>query len=405
MNDSNGRHTHFVSGIDRDQIQVGPPPHIDETEITVMAMEKQMRTLLDAYGVELPISLSDLGEKDIQLDFLVDGILAAGQSGIIAGASKTLKTSLAVDLSMSLAFGLDFLGAYPVTKPRRVLMFTIESGEYMIKDTCLRVAKAKSISKAEWADQIHFHCDWAPTAGNSEHIDILRLMIRDTEADVVILDPTYLMIDGDNMANIQKQGTELRNLADAVLTEGATPLLVDHIKLTSGNAKEHRPLELGDLSGAGKAAVFRQWVLVSRRERFVAGSDNHRLWMTTGGSHGFHSETALDINEARDVIGSRNWGVETIDAAEAAREVAEKKKEAAEAKKQETRERHVAELWEAYVKASPDGLTDRKAKSMTSLNSPNFQAAKAALINRSRIEETVYLAKNKQQYEAYRCTQ
>ena len=143
MNDSNGRHTHFVNAIDRDQIQVGPPPHIDETEITLMAMEKQMRTLLDAYGAELPISLSGLGEKDIQLDFLVDGILAVGQSGIIAGASKTLKTSLAVDLSMSLAFGLDFLGTYPVTKPRRVLMFTIESGEYMIKDTCLRVAKAK----------------------------------------------------------------------------------------------------------------------------------------------------------------------------------------------------------------------------------------------------------------------
>ena len=294
---------------DNGTIRVEPPPHIDQTEVTIMAQEAEMRRLLDAYGVQMPISLADLNGKDIQLDFLIEGLLVAGQSAVIAGASKTLKTSLAVDLSMSLAFGLDFLGIHPVAKRRRVLMFTVESGEYMIQDTCRRIAKAKGIDWSEFSDQIHFQCNWAPTAGHSEHIDILKMMIRHTGADVVILDPTYLMIDGDNMANIQKQGTELRNLADAVLSEGGTPIMVDHIKLSSGNAKDFKPLGLGDLCGAGKSAVFRQWMLISRREAFVPGTTEHKLWMTTGGSHGFHSQLALDIDETRDVFGDRDWGV------------------------------------------------------------------------------------------------
>ena len=54
-------------------------------------------------------------------------MLVKGQPCIIGGRSKAMKTSIAVDLAISLGSGEKFLGKYDVPKTIRVAFWTGES--------------------------------------------------------------------------------------------------------------------------------------------------------------------------------------------------------------------------------------------------------------------------------------
>jgi len=124
------------------------------------------------------------------------------------------------------------------------------------------------------------------------------------KADVVVIDPLYQAID-DQQASMILNGQQLADLCNYVLDSGATPICCDHAKRSSENVKMREPLELHDISGAGKAEYFRQWLLVSRREKF-APEENlkpHKLWLSIGGSEGHSSQWALDVNERFNDVG------------------------------------------------------------------------------------------------------
>ena len=116
---------------------------------------------------------------------------------------------------------------------------------------------------------------------------------------------------------------------------GATPILVDHAKRSSTNAREFEPLELEDISGAGKAECFRQWMLVSRRSKFMADPGlphHHDLWLTMGGSAGHASTWGLDITEQIHSNRSRDYTVDTLPRSEVLYARHERRKEASKSK-------------------------------------------------------------------------
>jgi len=78
--------------------------------------------------------------------YLIPGVLAAGQLGGIFGAFKTLKTSLAADLLISLASGTPFLGRFPVSQPGRVLFLSGESGLPPLKSMARRICAERGLS-------------------------------------------------------------------------------------------------------------------------------------------------------------------------------------------------------------------------------------------------------------------
>ena len=55
-------------------------------------------------------------EANYDLEYLIDGVLVAGQPCILAGGKKALKTSLLIDLGISLAMGGCFLGRLKVNR-------------------------------------------------------------------------------------------------------------------------------------------------------------------------------------------------------------------------------------------------------------------------------------------------
>lgn len=66
------------------------------------------------------ISSEQFNQADCQLEWLVENVLVRDQPGVIGGPPKSLKTSLAIDLAISIGSGKPFLGVFKVPKRCRV---------------------------------------------------------------------------------------------------------------------------------------------------------------------------------------------------------------------------------------------------------------------------------------------
>src|SRR5262249_52195051 len=128
-----------------------------------------------------------------------------------------------------------------------------------------------------------------------------------------------------------QMGPLFMGIAQTCLAVNCTPVLAHHFRLT--RADPYGEPQLEDLAYAGVQEFARQWLLVSRRERYEVGTGSHKLWLSAGGSSGHSGLWALDIEEGviDDDFRGRSWDVQLTPATDA-RQSASRLKE--EAKKQ-----------------------------------------------------------------------
>lgn len=262
------------------------------------------------YDLELCTN-ADLFADTTEIKYLVNNVIAEGQPLILGGAGKTLKTSLAVDLAVSLASGEPFLGQFAVDRPSPVLFISAESGKPVLRDVMRACCWAKNVDPCDLP--IH----WSFRRPNLADLGQLGAVLEAIEAHaprLVILDPTYLLLmggDTDRTKNLFAMGAVLGALTDTICASGATLMLLHHVnKGTARNKKE--TIGLADLAYAGFAEWARQWILVSRWEEYVPGSGQHALHLTVGGSAGHSGAWVARINEGRptDPLIGRLWSVE-----------------------------------------------------------------------------------------------
>lgn len=261
------------------------------------------------------IGASELAHTDYTPEWLVEGVLVARQPCLIGAPKKGMKTSMAIDLGVSIASGLHFLGEFAVPKPVTTIIISGESGGSAIQSTTQRVCHSKGIRVADLEGRYYVGFE-LPRLSDDEDLKELAELIQEVNAGVVIIDPLYLCLASGSsngrqidMANLFQVGPLLLAVAKTCLDAGATPILIHHNKLTGGDP-DGKP-ELGNLAFAGIQEFARQWVLLARRSRFVPGSGKHELWLTVGGSIGHSGEWAVDVHEGtmeRDFSG-RTWEV------------------------------------------------------------------------------------------------
>src|SRR5580700_10347776 len=142
--------------------------------------------------------------------YLIPGILAAGQPGGIYGGFKTLKTSLAADLLISLASGTPFLGRFPVAKPGRVVFLSGEAG-------------------LESLENFHLSPD-LPRLDRPVDVMALRELIEIEQPICLVIDPISLAMGDSNSRNPFAVGALLRELVELCDTTGCAILVVHHAK-------------------------------------------------------------------------------------------------------------------------------------------------------------------------------
>ena len=260
------------------------------------------------------INSTQFAAMKFETKWLVDFTLKAGQPCIMAGPSKTLKTSLLVEAGISLATGHDFLGEREVAKCN-VAIVSAESGEETLQETANRVCASKEVDFSSLGKSLF----WAfrpPQIDEPSHIQSLEAFIRTNSIDVLAIDPAYLSMGiGNDAANQFVVGAVLQNLTELQTSTGVTPILCAHTNkgITSG-----RELSLPDIAYAGFGQWARQWWLLNRRKEYNAESPgNHELYFTYGGSAGHSGSWAIDIEEGR-IQDGRQWDYTVTSAAEAA---------------------------------------------------------------------------------------
>src|SRR5262249_25955249 len=86
---------------------------------------------------------AQLDGDESELAYIVAGIMPGGQPGISAGPPKTLKTSILLDLGLSIALGEPFLGQHRINRAATVAIMSGESGRSTLRDTARVIARAK----------------------------------------------------------------------------------------------------------------------------------------------------------------------------------------------------------------------------------------------------------------------
>jgi replicative DNA helicase len=213
--------------------------------------------------------------------WLIEDILVQGQPGVIGGAKKTLKTSLSIDMAISLGTGHPFLGRFKVPKRLPVAVMSGESGPATVQETARRICRQKNVRLQDCLVLWSFRL---PRFDSATDLAELKAYLQAQQVKLVIIDPLYLcgLGQGGSASNLYEVGPLLRRVGQSCLAAGATPVYLHHTTKAAASKKE--PLDLDDLAFAGIGEYARQWLLVSRREPFEPGAGVHNLHLSVGGS-------------------------------------------------------------------------------------------------------------------------
>lgn len=323
------------------------------------------------------ITSRELFETNVEVEYLIPGILVRNQPGGIFGAKKTLKTTLAIELAISLGTGGRFLDRFQVARPVRVAIMSGESGIATIKETAIRQALSKGWRLADlgnvfWAFEL-------PTIGQADQLADLRRFIERCRLEVLIIDPTYLCMPiGDFASNLFAVGALLQALTKLGQDTGCTILLCHHTR--KGSNRPNSPPELDDIAWAGFPEWVRQWVLIGRRKPYKPfPGGKHDLWLSVGGSAGHSGIWQLDVEEGtQSDQGGRRWQVNVSSPDEKAASTSD---EAPAATGCDTRNERLLTI----LKQNPSGVTKTELRGSLAMSGGKLNSILKELIDEGKV--------------------
>ena len=348
------------------------------------------------------ITAAELDAGFYELEYHLAGCMSVGQPLILAGPKKALKTSIMLDAFISIASGKPFLGKIEVTKPGRVAVMSGESGLATLQESCRRISRSKGLRFGDLAGFI-ISPD-LPQIAKPDHLEALRQFLIADEITAVGIDPAYLAMPGDDPANMFKMGDYLRGVAQVCTDCGVTLALAHHTK--KNLTEPFQPLELDAIAWSGFGEFARQWQLVNRREPYIPGSGEHRLWFSVGGSAGHSALWALDVSEGEyDGVTPRVWEVSLTTAGNA--------RESAKQEQSERREHNRKVKWKAAVDECKEAIanalmlvpdhceTKRMIESRSGKSGKALDEALAVLLRSGRMKEAKVKRGNSHEYDGF----
>jgi hypothetical protein len=335
-----------------------------------------------------------------QREYIVERILSGGQPCIMGGKSKTLKTTLATDLALSIGSGSKFLGEFQTIK-KRVAMLSGESGDYTLQESAIRIAYSRGINGS--GAEVFWGFD-LPCLGSPEGLAATELMLAENQIQVLIVDPAYLSLMGQatkglNAANLFDIGPLLLQLAAMCKANSTTLILVHHCRKNSPEDKYSKPT-LEELSMAGFGEFARQWILLGRREAYQSDGE-HRLWMEVGGSAGHCGSWAVDVSEGvPDGVVARGYEV-TIKTARDETEDRKQRTEKNKAAEQEDRNKKARHDLVEVIRQFPNGETGRTIEDEAGINHAKFKTLIKQLKSQHLIQKCE-VTKNNKKYDGWK---
>ena len=323
------------------------------------------------------LTLADVLARQVTADYVVPGLLAADCPGVVGGLFKSLKTSFALDLFISIGTGTPCLGFFPVNRLASATYFCGEGGLAFVCDVCKRICRAKGIDGADAKLNL---VPWIPTLDTSQHLTVLADVLRKTAPEFVFIDPLYVALGeaSREASNVYVMGQRMQALLRACEPTHTTPILVHHFKK---NRDENSPASLADLSQAGLAEFAGQWCLLSRQSAYdPERPGSHDLWLTLGSRLGHSARWSVQVEEGRqDSPGGRYWQTQVASPEDARDKVQQQREQERSDRAHQRIETDRAAIVRAMSKY-PEGETGKVIRAAAGLSGTRFSAALADLI-------------------------
>lgn len=160
-------------------------------------------------GLRVETFTDVMATRDAYPGWLVEGFWLQRSHGAIAGEPKSFKSTLATDLAVAVASGRPFLGRYPVLHQGPVVYVQNENARWIVRDRLGKIAAHRGVVgsvrtvgrnlRVRFAPDIPLHLvnQQGFLLTDPGHQRALEQLISEVKPSLVILDPLYLMFDGD----------------------------------------------------------------------------------------------------------------------------------------------------------------------------------------------------------------
>jgi hypothetical protein len=203
------------------------------------------------------LDIEDLGALLDRVDnapaprYLIEGVMAEGDHGMLAAEFKAGKTWAENDLAISVASGTAWLGIFE-TSPGPVLVFAGEGGPRKIARRFRAVCESRGIDPATLPIRV---CLRVPHLTSESAMALVEDEVAEHNPRLVIIDPLYLAARGARGADLYEMGAHLERIQVVCQRHGSALLLVHHWNKTGDGKGAKR------MSGAGPDAWGR--ILIS----------------------------------------------------------------------------------------------------------------------------------------------
>jgi hypothetical protein len=190
------------------------------------------------------------------IDWLVEGLIQRGANGFICAPPKVGKSWLAVDLVLSLALGLPWVG-FDVPAPVRTALITREDNAALTRWRMDRLLAGKNCSTANLQGRLYVNSREQSPAFRLDESELFGPMI----AELKTVQPEFVILDVFNILHgaDENDNTEMRKVLEELnrlhREVGCAVGVIHHFNKNSEGGLTQR------LRGAGTIAGWAEWLI------------------------------------------------------------------------------------------------------------------------------------------------
>lgn len=230
-----------------------------------------------------------MASLDSHPGWLIEELWLRNSHGIVAGEPKTFKSTIALDMAISIASGVKLWDKYNILESGPVIIIQNENSEWIMKDRTEKMINSKNligstvinghklIIKFPKELPIHFLNNFGYNFNDFNHREELEKEIQKIKPILVMFDPLYLMFDGD--VNSAQELNPLLQWMLELKNKYKTSIMLIHHWNKNGSSSRGGQRMLGSttLHGWTESALYLQEVdgnVVIEREFRAAGLKN-----------------------------------------------------------------------------------------------------------------------------------
>lgn len=236
------------------------------SELTFRGLHEQEEV---SQGRPLVYGFKDFLASDVQVEWVIEGLLEKGGFGMVASMPGVGKTQVSMQLGMCAALGIDFLH-WKITKPQKVVVFSLEMSHVALKMMLETIAGGYTEEQHELLQKnfILIPLGEALPIERPEVLKFVESILDEIQPDGLIIDAVGKLAGGDlsdkNAMMLNDRFAHLRNRYG-----GAWIWLIHHNRKASENNK--KPVNLEDVYGNVFLTTDMTSVIILWREQHKNG--------------------------------------------------------------------------------------------------------------------------------------